>query len=196
MQGRRQVSAGEAGLRCGGGGGPETLALRSEGEGRGPGASAAGWVVSRPGAPRRENGWVPAGGVRAGKVGRRGTPAGQAGRSPGQSLRLGPGGSDWRPPYARLPGETGTAGVCERGRPEVSGRGARAMRRCRGFSVRWGPWGPRELGVAPAGERWEVGRPRAAGSEVTGEEAPSRVRTLPRRAAVGGGRVCGLETLN
>lgn len=33
----------------------------------------------------------------------------------------------------------------------------------RGFSVCWEPWGPRELGVAPVGERWEVGRPREAG---------------------------------
>lgn len=40
MQGQRQVSAGEAGLRCGGGGGPETPALRSEGGGRGPGLRA------------------------------------------------------------------------------------------------------------------------------------------------------------
>lgn len=63
MQGQRQVSAGAAGLRCGGGGGPETLAVRSGGRGRGPGLRAR----VRRGRARREIGRVPAVGVRAGK---------------------------------------------------------------------------------------------------------------------------------
>lgn len=54
-------------------------------------------------------------------------------------------------------------GVCERGRPGASGPGAGETRGSRGFSVCWEPWGPRELGVAPVGERWEVGRLREAG---------------------------------
>lgn len=77
MQGQRQVSAGEAGLRCGGGGGPETPALRSEGGGRGPGLRAG----SRRGRARRGGraaGFLPTD-FSVGKVGWCGTPAARPG---------------------------------------------------------------------------------------------------------------------
>lgn len=47
-----------------------------------------------------------------------------------------------------------------------------------------------------AGERWEVRRPRAAGVRGDSGGDTEHGATPPPRAAVGGGRVCGVETLN
>lgn len=161
--------------------------------GRGPGRVGAGRGAA--GSSR-----VLAGGVRAGKVGWRGTPAGQARRSPGQSSRSAQG---------TVTGGRGVRGFLKRSERPGSASGGDLERTAPGperreggyrdFSASWEPRGRRELGVAPVGERLEVGRPGAAGvwGDRERRKAPSRVRTLlGRRAAVEGRRVCGVETLN
>lgn len=194
MQGQRQVSAGEAGLRCGGGGGPETLALRSGGGGRGPEVGAVGRVAAgsgaagdRPGSCRQS--WE----GRLARDSDGGRPGGPVG-CPAAALGTATGGRCVRGFLKR----SERPGSASGGRPGASGPGVGETRGYRGFSVLWEPRGPRELGVAPVGERWEVGRPRAAGVRGDRERRKgTEYGASPRRrAAVGGGRVCGVETLN
>lgn len=132
MQGQRQVSAGAAGLRCGGGGGPETLAVRSGGRGRGPGLRAR----VRWGRARREIGRVPAVGVRVGKVGWRGTPAG-AGREVPWAAQRQPWDSDGSPcvcGFLKRPERRGSAsgGDPEQVAPGPERGGDTGVSRCSG----------------------------------------------------------------
>lgn len=205
---RRRSCAGPAAGECGRGGpevrrrwraGNSSFAFRR----RRPRAGAAGRVASGPGAARRESDWFPADGVvrREGRLVR--DPGGPGREVPWANQRLGPEVSDGRPACARLPEETERLGCASGGDPERAALGPERRGGSRGFSVCWEPWGPRELGVAPVGERWEVGRPREAGVRGDTERRKGTEwgaippPPFPRRAAaVGGGRVCGVETLN
>lgn len=166
MQGQLQVSADEAGLRCGGGVRPETLALSSGGGGRGPEARAAGPVA-----------------VGSGAAGDRPGSCGQSSRWEGRLAWDSSGGRPGGPlgyPAAALGTVTGDR--CARGfpkRPErrgsasggtgaASGSGAGETRGSRGFSVLWEPRGPRELGVAPC---WTCRR-EVGGGETEGGRGP------------------------
>lgn len=163
MQGQRQVSAGEAGLRCGGGGGPETLALHSGGRGRRPEAGAvvrvaagSGAAGDRPGSCRRSSRWE----GRLARDSDGGRPGGPPGLSSG-----GPGDSDGRPVCARLPEVTRASGVCERGRPGASGPGTGETRGIPGILGALGAAGAERTGSGPC--RREVG-----GGETEGGRGP------------------------
>jgi hypothetical protein len=159
------VSAGEAGLRCGGGGGPETLALRSGGGGRGREARAAGRVVSGSGAAGDRRGSCRQSWSWEGRLARD-SGGGQAGRSLGLP-GSGPGDSDGRPVCARLPEETRAAGVCERGgdperaAPGLESLGDTGVSRCSGSRGGRQNW---EWPLSERSRRWgDRGRPGSGG---------------------------------
>lgn len=163
MRGQRQVSAGEAGLRCGGGGGPETLALCSGGGGRGPEpgdvgrvAAGSGEAAGRPGSCRQSSRWE----GRLAWDSDGGRPGGPLG-CPAVALGTVTGGRCVRG-FLKRPKRRGSA---SRGRPGASGPGAGETRGIPGILGALGAAGPERTGSGPC--RREVG-----GGETEGGRGP------------------------